>query len=97
LVNIRQQAGHTVDEGFATDKADLWIDLGQGCQMLASAKAYFQPNGFDVSIEQRSGINRSGGKITRLNLQPREKTFQCGQPALAQGLSTSPPKNVTGK
>jgi len=72
LVNIRQQTGYTVDEGFAADKANFWIELGQGRQMLASAKAYFQPNGFDGSIEQRSGIKGSGGKITRLNLQPRE-------------------------
>ena len=65
--------------------------------MLASAKAYFQPNGFDVSIEQQSGINRLGGKLIRLNLQLREKTFQCGPPARAQGLATSTSEKVTSK
>ncbi|SVB42973.1 uncharacterized protein METZ01_LOCUS195827 [marine metagenome] len=38
-----------------------------------------------------------GGKLIELNLQLREKTFQCGPPALAQGLATSPAEKVTGK
>jgi hypothetical protein len=47
------QAGHTVNKGFAADEAYLCMHLSLRRKMLAAAKPDFEPYGFHWWIEQR--------------------------------------------
>ena len=45
LFDIAEQVGNTVAIGLAADEAHLGVSGGLGCQMLARAKADFEPQG----------------------------------------------------
>ena len=61
----RQQAGHAVNEGFASDEADVGLERGRLDQMLAAAKADLEPGLANRGAKQRRRIVEGLGEIER--------------------------------
>ena len=59
LLDMAQQGGDAVDEGFAAEEADIGMGFGLPGQMLAGAEADFQPVGRPRRPEQRRQIDRA--------------------------------------
>ena len=82
LVDMAQQRGDAVDEGFTADEADLRMGGGLPGQMLAGAETDFQPVGLARRVEQCRQIDRAGFRHS--DQQLRQQGFDQPGPALAQ-------------
>ena len=90
----RQQAGHAVDEGFASDEADVWLERGRLDQMLAAATADLEPHLANRGAEQRRRIVDGLGEIeSQLGQQFAD---QLGL-MLAQRLALGAPIETPGR
>jgi hypothetical protein len=74
FVDHGQQSGNAIDKGLATYKTNVGMRPRHGRQMLAGAKADFQPDRADVRFEKATWIQCTvlvvGGDQLQLRQQP---------------------------
>ena len=73
-VDQGEQCGYSVDEGFATDHADVGVGRRLGCEVFAAAKSNFQPDLADLAVKTTGRIQYASGR--ERNSQSRQQTGQ---------------------
>ena len=90
----RQQAGHAVNEGFASDEAHVGLERGRLDQMLAAAKADLEPCFANRGAKQRRRIVDGLGEIES---QPGQQLADQLGLMLAQRLALGAPIETPGR
>ena len=78
ILDCSEQASHSVDEGLAADKADIFMCLGLPEQMLARAEADLEPDIVDGRLEKLG----QGGRRRTAEVEAQTRQQPADQPLL---------------